>query len=177
MNRRRMLHAFKAAKEVGAYTDAAVLQEAVDPQLYLSRNLLPQPFHLVCAKDTVITQLSGGARIALRDSSVNTFQMSVGDIAYIPAGTPHQIIPTDEGVCLRYMPLDAGLVGTAWYCPGCGIELERYEWEHVNDLPAAGFYAQACARFNADLQARTCGTCGTIHPAIDLAAYDWKDER
>jgi len=65
VNRRRMLHAFKAAKEVGNYEDAAVLQEAVDPQLYLSRNWLPQPFHLICAKDTVITQLSGRSPVAL----------------------------------------------------------------------------------------------------------------
>jgi 3-hydroxyanthranilate 3,4-dioxygenase len=124
----------------------------------------------------VITQLSGAAGIALRDSSVNTFRMTVGDLAYIPAGTPHQITPTDESVCLRYMPLDAGLVGAAWYCPGCDVELHRYEWEHSNDLPAAGFYADACSRFNADLQARTCGTCGSTHPTIDLAAYGWKDE-
>jgi hypothetical protein len=176
VNRRRMLHAFKAAAEVGNYEDAAVLQEAVDPQIYLSRNWLPQPFHLVCAKDTVITQLSGGAHIGLRDSSVNTFRMTVGDIAYIPAGTPHQITPTEEGVCLRYMPLDAGLVGAAWYCPGCEIELQRYEWEHSNDLPASGFYADACARFNTDAESRACGKCGSTHPAIDLAAYGWKGE-
>jgi hypothetical protein len=176
MNRRRMLHAFKAAKEVGDYEDAAVLQEAVDPQLYLSRNRLPQPFHLVCAKDTVITQLSGAARITLRDSSVNSFGMKVGDLAYIPAGTPHQIIPTEESVCLRYMPLDAGLVGAAWYCPGCDTELQRYEWAHSNDLPASGFYAEACARFNADPQGRTCVKCGSVHPTIDLLAYGWKEQ-
>ena len=176
MNRRRMLHAFKTAKDTGNYEDAAVLQEAVDPQIYLSRNWLPQPFHLVCAKDTVITQLSGAAHIGLRHSSVNTFRMTVGDIAYIPAGTPHQIVPTEEGVCLRYMPLDAGLVGAAWYCPGCDIELQRYEWEHLNELPAVRSYADACSRFNADPEARTCAKCGATHPAIDLDAYGWKAE-
>lgn len=175
MNRRRMLHAFKTAKEVGNYTDAAVLQEAVDPQLYLSRNWLPQPFHFVCAKDTVVTQLSGAASIGLRDSSVNTFRMTVGDIAYIPAGTPHQILPVEEGVFLRYMPLHAGLVGAVWYCPGCEVEVHREEWEHDNDLPPAEFYAKACTRFNEDPQARTCGKCGAVHLAVDLAAYGWKD--
>ena len=175
MNRRRMLHAFRAAKDVGNYEDAAVLPEAVDPQLYLSRNWLPQPFHLICQKDTVVTQLSGAAQLALRDSSVKTFRMTVGDLAYIPAGTPHQIIPVEEGVCLRYMPLAAGVVGAAWYCPGCEVELHRDEWEHVDDLPAAGFYAKACARFNADHQARTCGKCGSVHPTIDLSAYGWQE--
>ncbi|MFJ9889447.1 hypothetical protein ACIQRW_26795 [Streptomyces sp. NPDC091287] len=173
MNRRRMLHALKAAQETGDYEDAAVLHEAVDPQIYLSRNHLPQPFHLICSKDTVLTQLSGGAHLTLRDSSVNSFRMTVGDIVYMPAGTPHRIVPTEEGVCLRYMPLAAGMIGAVWYCPGCDAELWRHEWEHSNDSPAAGFYADACSRFNAD-PGRTCGKCGADHPAVDLAAYGWQ---
>jgi 3-hydroxyanthranilate 3,4-dioxygenase len=44
-----------------------------------------------------------------------------------------------------------------------------------NDVPAAVGYADACARFNADVAARTCGKCGAVHPAIDLAAYGWKE--
>ena len=72
MNRRRMLHAFAA--EVGEYEDAAVLPEETDPQLYLSRNRQPQPFHLICSKDNVLSQLSGAADVHLRDSSVNRFR-------------------------------------------------------------------------------------------------------
>ena len=75
MNRRRMLHAFAA--EVGEYEDAAVLPEETDPQLYLSRNRQPQPFHLICSKDNVLSQLSGAADVHLRDSSVNRFRMVV----------------------------------------------------------------------------------------------------
>ena len=148
MNRRRMLHAFKA--EVGEYEDAAVLPEETDPQLYLSRNRHPQPFHLICSKDNVLSQLSGAADVHLRDSSVNRFRMVVGDHVYIPAGTPHRIVPVTEGVTIRFQPLEAGLQGAAWYCDGCDSELRRYEWEHDKDTPAVQYYAAACARFSAE---------------------------
>lgn len=173
MDRRRMLHAIRTAAEIGNYEDVPVLPADTDPQLYLSRNWLPQPFHLVCEKDTVLSQLSGTAQVHLRDSSVNRFRMDIGDHVYIPAGTPHRIVPTGEGVLIRYLALDAGLLGAAWYCPGCEVELQRYEWEHDNETPAVTLYAAACARFSADLDARSCGKCGAVHPEIDLTAFGW----
>ncbi|MFF5147960.1 hypothetical protein ACFY6U_51050 [Streptomyces sp. NPDC013157] len=174
MNRRRMLHSLKVAAELGNYEDAAVLPADTDPQLYLSRNWLPQPFHLICEKDTVISQLSGAAQVHLKDSSVNRFRMDIGDHIYVPAGTPHQIVPLQEGVAIRYMALDAGRQGAAWYCPGCQTELCRYEWEHDNDTPVVQKYAAACARFTTDLSARTCAKCAAVHPEINLASYGWQ---
>jgi mannose-6-phosphate isomerase-like protein (cupin superfamily) len=171
MTRRRMLHAFKA--EVGEYEDAPVLPVETDPQLFMSRNTQPQPFHLICSKDNVLSLLSGAADVHLRDSSVNRFRMTVGDHVYIPAGTPHRIVPAGEGVMLRFQPQEAGLQGTAWYCDGCDSELRRYEWEHDHDTPPAEYYAAACARFSADEAARTCGKCGTIAAPVDLAAFGW----
>ena len=171
MNRRRMLHALKA--EVGEYEDAAVLPAETDPQLYLSRNRQPQPFHLICSNDNVLSQLSGAVHVHLRDSSVNRFQMGVGDHVYIPAGTPHRIVPITEGVTLRFQPLQAGLQGASWYCDRCDSELRRYEWDHDNDTPAVDYYAAACARFSADEAARTCGKCGTIAAPLDLTAFGW----
>jgi len=38
MDRRRMLHAFKAAQEIGNYEEVPVLPAKVDPQLFMSRN-------------------------------------------------------------------------------------------------------------------------------------------
>jgi 3-hydroxyanthranilate 3,4-dioxygenase len=35
------------------------------------------------------------------------------------------------------------------------------------------YYAAACARFSADEAARTCGKCGTVAAALDLAAFGW----
>jgi mannose-6-phosphate isomerase-like protein (cupin superfamily) len=171
MNRRRMLHVFKT--EFGEYEDAAVLPAETDPQIYLSRNTLPQPFHLICSKDNVLSQLSGAAHVFLRNSSVNRFRMDVGDHVYIPAGTPHRIVPLAPGVTLRYQPLDAGLQGAAWYCAGCDAELRRYEWEHDNDTPAVECYTAACQRFSDDVLARTCDTCGTVAAGLDLAPFGW----
>ncbi|MFF9572008.1 hypothetical protein [Streptomyces sp. NPDC014685] len=173
MNRRRTLHALDAALGIGNYEDVAVLPADTDPQVYLSRNWLPQPFHLVCEKDTVLSQLSGAAQVHLRDSSVNRFRMDLGDHVYVPAGTPHRIVPLQQGVTIRYLPLEAGLQGAVWFCPGCEKELHRYEWEHDDDTPAGHMYAAACARFTADLRARTCADCAAVHPEIDLSAFDW----
>src|SRR4051794_1957099 len=171
MNRSRTLHAFESSAGIGNYEDAAVLPAETDPQLYLSRNWLPQPFHLLCEKDTVLSQLSGSAQVHLRDSSVNRFRLGIGDHVYLPAGTPHRIVPIEEGVTLRYQALDAGRQGAAWYCPGCDDEIRRYEWDHDNDIPAVEFYAAACTRFSADLAARTCGVCAAVHPEIDLTGF------
>jgi 3-hydroxyanthranilate 3,4-dioxygenase len=168
-----MLHSLKAGADLGEYEDAAVLPLETDPQIYLSRNTLPQPFHLICEKDTVISQLSGLADVHLRESSVNRFRMDVGDHVYIPAGTPHQIVPIEPGVTLRYLPLEAGRLGIAWFCPDCGAEVQRYEFEHDNELPLILTYAAAASRFSADMQARTCGKCAVVHPEVDLARYGW----
>jgi 3-hydroxyanthranilate 3,4-dioxygenase len=168
-----MLHSLKAGADLGEYEDAAVLPLETDPQIYLSRNALPQPFHLICEKDTVLSPLSGSADVHLRASSVNRFRMDIGDHVYIPAGTPHQIVPIEPGVILRYLPLEAGRLGTAWYCPGCEAEVQRYEFDHDNEVPLVSTYAAAVSRFNADIQARTCGKCGVVHPQIDLARYGW----
>ncbi|WP_063043439.1 hypothetical protein [Nocardia pseudovaccinii] len=164
-----MVHAIQAASEVGNYAEVAVLPDETDPQIYLSRNWLPQPFHLICEKDTVLSQLSGTARVELRNSSVNSFRMDIGDHIYIPAGTPHRLAPISESVTIRYLPLRGGLQAAAWFCAACGNEVRRYEWEHDNNTAALEFYWLACARFNAGTDSRTCGTCSTIHPKVNLA--------
>jgi 3-hydroxyanthranilate 3,4-dioxygenase len=99
--------------------------------------------------------------------------MGIGDHVYIPAGTPHRIVPVAEGVLLRFQPQSAGLQGAAWYCDSCDSELRRYEWEHDHDTPAVQYYAAACARFSSDEAARTCGKCGTVAAPLDLAAFGW----
>jgi 3-hydroxyanthranilate 3,4-dioxygenase len=82
-------------------------------------------------------------------------------------------MPIEEGVTIRFQPLEAGLQGAAWYCDGCDSELRRYEWEHDNNTPAVEYYAAACTRFSADEAARTCDKCGTVAAPLDLAAFGW----
>ncbi|MFE5325970.1 hypothetical protein ACFRCG_06115 [Embleya sp. NPDC056575] len=170
--RRRMLKSLETGPELGDHVEAAVLPADTDPQLYLAYNRLAQPFHLICQHDTVLSQMSGTVAVHLRESSVNRFVMGTGDHVYVPAGTPHRLVPREEGVTLRYMPLDAGRLGVAWFCAGCGHELTRYEWEHDNDVPLSHYYTAACTRFTTDEAARTCRDCSAVHPEIDLSAFE-----
>lgn len=174
MERRRMLHTFKTAREVGNYEEVPVLPAKVDPQLYLSRNSVPQPFYLICGKDTVVVQMAGTAEMYLKDSSVNRFTMAIGDHIYVPAGTPHRIVPSAESVQLRYKARAAGLEGLAWYCPGCDRELYRREWDTAETVSQSVYY-EACLAFNSDETLRRCGGCGAQHPRIDMEPFAaWK---
>lgn len=175
MKRRRMFQAFKAAHDVGNYADVPELPATVDPQVHLSRNSVPQPFHLVCGKDTLIAQMSGEAVVYLKDSSVNSFTMVPGDNVYIPAGTPHRIVPMTQSVQLRYKAPHAGMEGAAWFCEKCGSELARAEWDTEEVVPQRGYY-QACEAFNANEKLRTCRNCDTQAPPIDLELFSsWTD--
>src|SRR4051812_24014843 len=100
MARKRMLNTFKEAEAAGPYDEYPVLPADIDPQLHLSRNDRPQPFFLVCEKDTVLVQMAGRARVELRESSVLWWDVVPGDFLYIPGGTPHRILP--DGVTVHY---------------------------------------------------------------------------
>ena len=173
MSRRRMLDAYKVGAQIGNYADLAVLPLDVDPQITLSRNWIDQPFYHIFAEDTVLAAMSGDTVIRMQMSSVNTIRLGLGDHAYIPAGTPHRIEPREEGILLRYVAEDAGLEAAAWFCDTCGEELYRLEWQHDNDVEPPRVYAAACARFNAEADARTCLRCGTTAAPIDLDALGW----
>lgn len=170
MDRRRMVNGLKAAQELGNYSEAPVMPVHVDPQVHLSRNTVPQPFYLITEKDTVIAQMSGRAVLQLKGTSVNYFAMDVGDHVYVPAGTPHRIVPSEESVQLRYKVRSAGLEGAAWYCAGCGQDLHRTEWDTAETVSQQAYY-DACSAFNEDESQRTCPDCGSVHPTIDLSAF------
>jgi hypothetical protein len=170
MDRRRMMHTFKTAQEVGDYDDVPVLPDHVDPQLHLSRNTVAQPFYLICGKDTVVAQMSGAADMYMKDSPVHRFAMTPGDMVYVPAGTPHRIVPAEESVQLRYKARLAGLEGVAWYCLGCDRELYRAEWDTAETVSQQAYY-DACAAFNGGDSLRRCLGCGAQHPRIDLDEF------
>jgi hypothetical protein len=172
MDRRRMLNAFKAATELGPYDEFPVLVPGINPQVYLSRNTIPQPFFLVCERDSVLVQQAGAARVFFRHSSVLWHDLGPGDVVYIPAGTPHRFVPRTESLVARYKAEPAGLEGVAWYCERCGHELERVEWDTAEELPQHGFL-RACNAFNDDERRRTCSACGAVYPVIDLTAFRW----
>jgi hypothetical protein len=174
MDRKRMLNTFKAAAEVGAYDEFPVLVPGVDPQVYLSRNDRPQPFYLICEKDSLLVQITGTGRLYMKYGPVLWEAMQPGDFVYIPAGTPHRYVPLSESVQTRYKVEPAGLEGVAWFCDGCGTEITREEWDTSERLLQHA-YLEACRAFNASLQRRTCAKCGQVHPEIDLSGIRWQE--
>ena len=174
MPRRRMLDTFDTAKGLGPYDEYPVLSEQVDPQLHLSVNDRPQPFHLTCGKDCIIVQMSGKARLEMRDSSVRYFNLVPGDYAYVPAGTPHRILPSEPSIQYRYKAEHAGLEAVTFHCEACGTELLKDTWDTAEELPQAG-YLRTVTGFNADESVRRCPHCSHQNPAIDLAGFRWAE--
>ena len=169
-----MLNGFKAAAEVGPYDEFPVLVAGIDPQVYLSRNDRPQPFYLICEKDSLLAQMAGTGRLLLKYSPVLWEAMQPGDFVYIPAGTPHRYLPTTESLQTRYKADPAGLEGVAWFCDGCGTEIAREEWDTAERLPQDGYW-QACEAFNASLERRNCSDCGQVPPELDLSGMRWPE--
>jgi 3-hydroxyanthranilate 3,4-dioxygenase len=167
-----MLNTFKTAAELGAYDEFPVLTPGIDPQVYLSRNDRPQPFYLICERDTLLVQQYGTARVHFIDSSVRWYDLRAGDVAYVPAGTPHRFMPLTESIVARYKAEHAGLEGVAWYCEGCERELDRVEWDTALELSQEA-YQRACNTFSADEERRTCTTCGRVHPPVDTSPFRW----
>ena len=174
MERKRMLKVFKQAQEAGAYDEYPVLPASIDPQLHLSRNVRPQPFYLICEHDTVLSQMSGQASVEFKAASVLSHSLEPGDFVYVPAGTPHRIIPQTESVQLRYKAKQPGLEGIAWYCSACGAEVWREEWDTAEELPQEGYW-RACQLFNTNDTKRVCGQCGAEHPPVDLTGIRWPE--
>jgi 3-hydroxyanthranilate 3,4-dioxygenase len=97
-----------------------------------------------------------------------------GDFLYVPAGTPHRILPKEVSVMYRFKAMAAGLEAVAWYCDRCSSPLWRRVWDTAKQSPQAGYQA-ACTTFNADLGLRTCGRCHWVHPEIGMEGYRWAE--
>lgn len=173
MPRRRMQQTFQLAEQAGEYDEYPVMPEGVDPQLTLSQNTRPQPFFLVCQKDSILVQMSGRAKVEFRSSGVNFFFANPGDFVYVPAGTPHRILPQERSLHYRYKAEQAGLEAVAWFCEGCGGEVSRVTWDTAQELPQEG-YLRATEEFNANAAARRC-KCGAEHPPVDISGNRWRE--
>jgi hypothetical protein len=155
MKRKARFDSFKEAPSRGNYDEFPMLELGIDPQVHLSRNTLPQPFFLICEQDTVLAQLSGEARVDFRNSPVNFFHMVLGDYIYVPAGTPHRILPKSESIQLRYKARFPGLEAVAWYDERTGKELHRVTWDCAAELPQEAYQRACLAR------------------GIDVSPYNW----
>jgi 3-hydroxyanthranilate 3,4-dioxygenase len=174
MPRKKTFQVLREAKKLGAYAEMPMLPDEIQVQLHLSRNDRPQPFHSIFGDDTLLLLMSGAAEVEFRASSVEHFDLRPGDCVYVPAGTPHRIVPAEESVMLRYKPQPPGLEGMAWFCGGCSDELHREVWDAATTL-SQDMYPAVSARFAADTAARTCKSCGAVHPAPEVAGFRWAE--
>src|SRR5450830_824514 len=121
--RKTFVDSFAEEKTYGPYDELPILPAITDPQIHVSRNAKTQPFYLICEKDSMLVQLSGRSTILLKHPQVISCPMQAGDFLYVPAGTPHRIMPEQAGIFHRYKARNAGLEGIAWYCENCNGEV------------------------------------------------------
>lgn len=172
IKRARYQSVFDLAREVGPWDERPVAPSFADPQVHMSRSSGTQPFFLICAKDTVVLQIVGTAGADLRYTGVRHTRLEMGDILYVPAGTPCRLEPYEESIFLRFKATNPGLEGVAWFCPSCDAEVWRYEFD-AGSQPVQQGYLDGCEAFNSETERRTCGACETVHPTVDITGYDW----
>lgn len=174
ITRGRFQSVFDLAEEIGSWDERPVAPPFADPQVAMSHGSVPQPFFLICSKDTIVIQATGSADAHLRYTGVRHTRMEMGDMIYVPAGVPCRIEPREESLHLRFKAVTPGLEGIAWFCPGCDAEVWRHEFDAERMHVQQG-YLDGCREFNADEALRTCGTCQTVHPPVDISAYRWAE--
>ena len=129
MARQLVFFAYDEAKNAGPYDERPMLPSNVDLQIHMSRNDRRQPFFLICQHDCVLVTMSGTGEVEYKDAPVLRQAYELGDFIYVPAGTPHRIVPETESLHLRYKLPESDREGVAWYCDGCGRELHRVVWD------------------------------------------------
>ena len=172
--RKKTFQVWREAGKVGAYAEMPMLPDDKQVQVHLSKNDRPQPFYLVCGKDSLLVLMSGAAKVEFKGGGIDYLAMTAGSFVYVPAGAPHRIVPAEPGVMLRYKQMQAGLEGVAWYCDSCDEEIYRQVWDTATTLSQAK-YEEISAQFAADALLRTCRHCGSIHPAPDLQGVRWSE--
>ena len=116
--------------------------------------------------------MAGEGRVEFKGTSVQHHHYCAGDFIYVPAGTPHRILPTTESIRYRYKLSESKLEGVAWYCEECGTEIHREVWELGEAQPQDGCL-RACEAFNATASYRSCPDCEATHPQIDTQGTRW----
>ncbi|MEU3270367.1 3-hydroxyanthranilate 3,4-dioxygenase [Saccharomonospora sp. NPDC006951] len=87
-----------------------------------------------------------------------------GDMWLLPAGVPHspqRPEPGSIGIVVERIREEGTLEKFQWYCPHCSAlvhEVELQVRSIVDDLPPV------FGEFYEDERARTCGSCGRLHP-------------
>lgn len=169
----RRKNSFNLLKEGGkleSFDEFPMLRPDVDPQFHLSRNSIDQPFYLSAEKDMVLGQFGGASRVLFAAGPVRYFDLVPGDFVYVPAESGHRILTLEPGHVIRYKAREPGAEAVFWRCEQCGTELFRHRFD-ATAAPAQLGYQAGCEAFNAG--DRTCPSCGTAHPPVDLSPFRW----
>ncbi|PTQ92998.1 3-hydroxyanthranilate 3,4-dioxygenase [Paraburkholderia sp. GV068] len=172
MRRKNAFNLLREAEKLMSFDEFPLLRSDVDPQLHASRNEIDQPFHVVCAKDCVVVQISGKARITFAAGAVRYFDLEPGDHIYVPAGSVHRILTVEKGIQIRYKARDPGHERVMWLCDSCGHHVGHHEFDATSAPAQAGYHA-AVESYNSDPKNRTCEACGHEHAPFDLSAVRW----
>ncbi|MGI8760313.1 MAG: 3-hydroxyanthranilate 3,4-dioxygenase [Jatrophihabitantaceae bacterium] len=110
-------------------------------------------------------QLKGKMRVELMiDGQPRTVEIHEGETWLLPGDTPHSPQRPEQGsvgLVIERIREEGTLEKFQWYCPNCAAlvhEVQLQVRDIVADLPPV-FTA-----FYGDEQARTCRSCGTVHP-------------
>ena len=91
-----------------------------------------------------------------------------GEVYLLPPGlrhSPQRPDPESIGLVVEYQRREGELDGFEWVCGNCNGLVHRVEVQVQaidQDLPPL------FAAFQNDLEARTCPSCGAVHPGIEL---------
>jgi 3-hydroxyanthranilate 3,4-dioxygenase len=172
--RKKTFHTLREAEKVGNYAEMPMLPDDRQIQVYVSKNDKPQPFYLICAKDSLVAFISGSGSIHFAGTTVNNLAGTAGSFFYVPAGVPHRIMPSEPSVTLRYKHRPATLEGVAWYCDDCGAEIYREVWDTAAAIEQDKYH-EIASRFAAEPALRKCSKCGSVHPSPDISHLNWSE--
>lgn len=110
-------------------------------------------------------QLEGAMTLRIQeDGAPRDIPIRAGEIFLLPPRVPHspQREANSVGLVIERRRLPHELDGLQWYCPRCNHKVYEEFFPLVDiekDFPAV------FERFYRSLDHRTCGECGTVHPA------------
>lgn len=100
----------------------------------------------------------------VQDGRFVDIPIRAGELFLLPPRVPHspQRFADTVGLVVERKRAPHELDGFMWFCPKCANKLYE-EFLHVADIVRD--LPPVFARFNANLDARTCKRCGTVAPA------------
>jgi 3-hydroxyanthranilate 3,4-dioxygenase len=101
-----------------------------------------------------------------------------GEVFMMPSHTIHAPQRPNEGFGIVVeSPRMAGMrEAFQWYCFNCGNRVHRVEVPGLTDTSAiVTALPQVYDGFHADIEARTCKECGTLHPGKGKPPEGWVD--